>query len=74
MCSIRKTVRSDSRLVYNTIPWYGKTYTLHLLLINQNLVYSIPPISQFNSPCNEYTSVWSMFVYNNTYFAMNVSV
>ena len=23
------------------------------------------PISQFNSLCNEFTSVWSMFVYNN---------
>jgi len=23
---------------YNIIPWYGKTYTLHLLLINQ--IYS----------------------------------
>ena len=27
-----------------------------------------PPISQFNSPCNEFTSVWSMFPYNKTYF------
>ena len=36
----RKTVRSDTRLFYNTIPWYCKTYTLHLLLINQNLIYS----------------------------------
>ena len=25
---------------------------------------SNPPISQFNTPCNEFTSVWSMFVYN----------
>jgi len=25
---------------------------------------SNPPISQFNSPYNEFTSVWSMFVYN----------
>ena len=25
---------------------------------------SNPPISQFNSPCNEFTSFWSMFVYN----------
>jgi len=23
-----------------------------------------PPISQFNSLCNEFTSVWSMFIYN----------
>ena len=26
---------------------------------------SNPPISQFNSLCNEFTSFWSMFVYNN---------
>ena len=25
---------------------------------------SYPPISQFNSLCNEFMSVWSMFVYN----------
>ena len=25
---------------------------------------SIPPISQFNSPCNEFPNVWSMFEYN----------
>ena len=27
---------------------------------------SNPPILQFNSPCNKFTSVWSMFVYNNS--------
>ena len=27
-----------------------------------------PPISKFNSPCNEFVSVWSMFVYNTTSF------
>ena len=27
---------------------------------------SNPPISQFNSPCNEFTSVWSLCVYNIT--------
>jgi len=26
---------------------------------------SNPPISQFDSPCNEFTSFWSMFVYNS---------
>jgi len=26
---------------------------------------SNPPISQFNSLCNEFTSVWSMCVYYN---------
>jgi len=25
---------------------------------------SNPPISQFNSLCNQFTSVWWMFVYN----------
>jgi len=28
----------------------------------------IPPISQFNSPRNEFTSVWLMFVYNTYIF------
>ena len=28
---------------------------------------SNPPISHFNSPCNEFKSVWSMFVYNTSY-------
>ena len=27
---------------------------------------SNPPISQFNRPCNEFTSFWSMFVYNSS--------
>ena len=26
--------------------------------------HSNPHISQFNSPCNEFMSVWSMFEYN----------
>jgi len=26
---------------------------------------STPPISQFNNPCNEFTSVWWVCVYNN---------
>ena len=25
---------------------------------------SKPLISQFNNPCNEFTSFWSMFIYN----------
>ena len=32
---------------------------------------SIPPISNFNSPCNEFTSVWSMFVYNNNVLTLS---
>ena len=35
---------------------------LYSVVITQQ---SNPPISQFNSPCNEFTSFWSMFVYNN---------
>ena len=38
---------------------------------NEHVLYSVvitwksnPPISQFNSLCNEFTSVWSMFLYN----------
>jgi len=38
MCSIKKN--NETILFYNIIPWYCKTYTLHLLLINQNLIYS----------------------------------
>ena len=34
---------------------------------------SNPPISQFNSPCNEFTSVWSMFVYNSVALLMSVT-
>ena len=32
---------------------------------------SYRPISQFNSPCTEFKSVWSMFVYNNQKHATN---
>ena len=37
------------------------TRVLHSLVIT--LQYN-PPISQFHGPCNEFTSVWSMFLYN----------
>jgi len=37
------------------------TRVLYYVVITRK---SNPPISQFNSPCNEFTSVWSMFVYN----------
>ena len=30
----------------------------------KNMTKTNPPISQFNSLCNEFTSVWSMLVYN----------
>ena len=47
--------------------------------IGDTCVYSVvitgqsnPPISQFNSPCNDFTSFWSMFVYNtDIYFVIN---
>ena len=35
-------------------------YILHC----KNMTKTNPPISQFNSLCNEFTSVWSMVVYN----------
>ena len=37
------------------------THALYSVVIT---CHSNPPISQFNSPCNEFTTVWSMFVYN----------
>jgi len=33
--------------------------------IMTHVLYSNPPISQLNSLCNEFTSVWPMFVYNS---------
>ena len=42
---------------YMCIQW---TRVLYSVVITW---HSIQPISQFNSPCNEFTSVWSMFVY-----------
>jgi len=41
-----------------SIQW---TRVLYSIVITRQ---SIPPISQFNSLCNELTSFWSMFVYN----------
>jgi len=35
-------------------------YTRYVITRQSN-----PPISQFNSLCNWFTSLWSMFVYNN---------
>ena len=43
---------------YTCIQW---TRVLYSVVITQQ---SNPPISQFNRPCYECTSVWSMFVYN----------
>ena len=39
------------------------THVLYSVVITRQ---SNPPISQFNSLCNEFTSVWSMFVYNTS--------
>ena len=48
------------------IPWTRDKYAV--VITRQ----SNPPISQFKSPCNEFTSVWSaMFVYN-TYLPVTV--
>ena len=38
-----------------------QTYVLYYVMIT---CQSNPSILQFNSLCNEFTSVWSMFVYN----------
>jgi len=43
---------------YMCIQW---TRVLYSVVITQQ---SNPPISQFISPCNDFTSVWSMCVYN----------
>ena len=34
--------------------------------------HSNPPISQFNSPCNEFTSVWSMFGHTTSQTSTNM--
>ena len=44
---------------YMCIQW---TWVLYSVVITWQ---SNPPIPQFNSPCNEFTSLWSMLVYNN---------
>ena len=50
--------------VYN---WH-MFYTLFVITWQSN-----PPVSQFNCPCNEFTSVWSMFVYNTSRKVLNVT-
>ena len=47
---------------YMCIHW---TLVLYPVVITRP---SNPPISQFNSPCNEFTSFWSMFVYNTMFY------
>ena len=46
-------------------------YRIGVKCVHNGLLYSVvitrqsnPHISQFNSPCNEFTSVWSMFLYS----------
>ena len=46
-------------MCYMCIQW---TWALYSVVIPWQ---TNPPISQFKNPCNEFTSVWSMFVYNN---------
>ena len=46
---------------YMSIEW---TRVIYSLVITRQ---SNPPISQFNSPCNEFTSFWSMFLYNKPF-------
>jgi len=43
-------------------------YNVHMfytVLIYNTTIYSNPPVSQLNSPCSEFTSVWSMFPCNS---------
>ena len=46
-------------MCYMCIQW---SRVLYSVVITRQ---SNPPISQFNSPCNDFTSVWSMFQCNN---------
>jgi len=44
---------------------FPHVYTMTRVLYSVEITrQSNPPISQFNSLCNEFTSFWSMFVYN----------
>jgi len=47
-----------------SIEW---TRVIYSLVITRQ---SNPPISQFNSPCNEFTSFWSMFLYNKPFVSL----
>ena len=54
-----------------TTEWLTWTNALKIGVTWTRVIYSVvitwqsnPHISQFNSPCNESTSVWSMFAYN----------
>ena len=64
MCVLRYCIRTLTRhsrinyTDYTSIQW---TRVLYSVVTTRK---SNPPISQFNSPCYEFTSFWSMFVYN----------
>ena len=45
------------------------TRVLYSVVLTQQ---SNPPISQFNRPCNEFTSVWSMSVYNSCQYLVTL--
>jgi len=49
----------------------GVTFVLYSVVITRQ---SNPSISQFRSPCNEFTSFWSMFVYNNLSKVINIKI
>ena len=44
-----------------TCIYHGHVFFTLVITLQSN-----PPISQFISPCNEFTSVWSMCVYNKS--------
>jgi len=68
---LHESVNALQTRCYMCMYW---THVLYSVVITWQ---SNPPNSQFNSPCNEFTSVWSMFVYNtciDLFNPMNVPV
>ena len=71
-----RTLTRYSRINY--INQYITEYVVHVYTLTR-VLYSVvitwqsnPPVSQFNSLCNEFTSVWSMFVYNKDFLFVDV--
>ena len=70
-CYCMRTLTRYSRINYNGTMYYKSRYPMCIHCTRG--IYSVvitwqsnPPFSQLNSPCNEFTSVWSMFVYNSS--------
>jgi len=61
LVSIRNKLYGPMHYKLYVICVYKWTRVLYSVVITWQ---SNQPISQYNSPCNEFTSDWSMFVYN----------